>query len=64
MSLTLTHRRYLLLDQGVGSFVINVILNAVIAWLMFGDMEACTSSAEVSKVGPMYKRHSLPSLCG
>ena len=30
-----THRRYLLLEQGIGSAVFNFAINAVIAWLMF-----------------------------
>ena len=29
------HRRYLLLEQGIGAGVFNVLLNAAIAWLMF-----------------------------
>jgi hypothetical protein len=29
------HRRYLLLDQGVGSVVVNLAVNAAIAWLLF-----------------------------
>ena len=29
------HRRYLLIEQGVGSAVVNFAINAAIAWLMF-----------------------------
>lgn len=29
------HRRYLLLEQGVGAAVVNLLLNGVIAWLVF-----------------------------
>jgi hypothetical protein len=34
-SITPAQRRYLLLDNGVGPFVINFLINAVIAWLLF-----------------------------
>jgi len=34
------HRRYLLLDQGVGAGVVNLLLNAAIAWLLFRGMTA------------------------
>ena len=30
-----THRRYLLLDQGIGAGVVNLLLNAAIAWATF-----------------------------
>jgi hypothetical protein len=30
-----THRRYLLLEQGVGAAAFNFVVNAAIAWLMF-----------------------------
>jgi hypothetical protein len=33
------HRRYLLLEQGVGAAAFNFVLNAVIAWLMFRGEE-------------------------
>jgi hypothetical protein len=33
------HRRYLLLDQGIGAGIVNFLLNAVIAWLLFRGME-------------------------
>ena len=33
------HRRYLLLEQGLGSIVINVVLNAAIAWLLFRGLD-------------------------
>ena len=32
------HRRYLLLDQGIGAGVLNLLLNAGIAWLLFRGM--------------------------
>jgi len=34
-SLTPAQRRFLLLDNGVGPFVVNLLLNGVIAWLLF-----------------------------
>jgi len=34
------HRRYLLLDQGIGAGIVNLLLNAGIAWLFFRGMEA------------------------
>src|SRR5260370_7320498 len=34
-SATPAQRRYMLLDNGVGPFVINFLINAVIAWLLF-----------------------------
>ena len=33
------HRRYLLLDQGIGAGVVNLLINAGIAWLLFRGME-------------------------
>ena len=33
------HRRYLLLDQGIGAGILNLLLNAGIAWLLFRGME-------------------------
>ncbi len=33
------HRRYLLLDQGLGAGILNLFLNAAIAWLLFRGME-------------------------
>jgi hypothetical protein len=33
------HRRYLLLDQGIGAGILNLVLNAGIAWLLFRGME-------------------------
>ena len=33
------HRRYLLLDQGIGAGIVNLLLNAGIAWLLFRGME-------------------------
>jgi hypothetical protein len=34
-SITPAQRRYMLLDNGVGPFVVNFLINAVIAWLLF-----------------------------
>src|SRR4030095_788009 len=34
------HRRYLLLDQGIGAGILNLLLNAGIAWLLFRGMES------------------------
>ena len=34
------HRRYLLLDQGIGAGIVNLLLNAAIAWLLFRGMTA------------------------
>lgn len=34
------HRRYLILEQGVGSALINFLLNGVIAWLLFRALES------------------------
>ena len=33
------HRRYLLLEQGIGAGVFNFVLNAAIAWALFRQME-------------------------
>jgi hypothetical protein len=33
------HRSYLLIEQGIGSGIFNVALNAAIAWLMFRGMQ-------------------------
>jgi hypothetical protein len=33
-------RRYLLLDQGLGAGIVNLLLNAGIAWLLFRGMES------------------------
>jgi hypothetical protein len=33
------HRRYLLLEQGIGAGVFNFVLNAAIAWVLFRQME-------------------------
>jgi hypothetical protein len=37
-ALSRAHRRFLVVDQGVGSTVVNFALNAAIAWLMFRSM--------------------------
>ncbi len=37
--MTRAHRRYLLLEQGLGAAVFNFVLNAGIAWLMFRGQE-------------------------
>jgi len=34
-SLTPAQRRFVLLDNGVGAFVVNLMINGVIAWLLF-----------------------------
>ena len=34
-SLTPAQRRFVLLDNGVGAFVVNLLINGVIAWLLF-----------------------------
>ncbi|MBX3025096.1 hypothetical protein KF840_09320 [bacterium] len=34
------HRRFLILEQGIGSAVFNLLLNAVIAWALFHHLEA------------------------
>jgi len=34
------HRLYLLLDQGIGAGILNLLLNAGIAWLLFRGMES------------------------
>jgi hypothetical protein len=34
-SLTPAQRRFVLLDNGVGAFVVNLLLNGAIAWLLF-----------------------------
>jgi hypothetical protein len=34
-SLTPAQRRFVLLDDGVGAFVVNLLLNGAIAWLLF-----------------------------
>src|SRR4029453_7555172 len=42
------HRRYLLLDQGIGAGIVNLLLNAAIAWLLFRGMEAVPMWGEQS----------------
>ncbi len=39
MELSAEHRRFLLVDQGVGPMAINFLLNGVIAWLLFHSTE-------------------------
>jgi hypothetical protein len=34
-----SHRRYLLLEQGIGAALFNFVLNGAIAWLMFRTLE-------------------------
>jgi hypothetical protein len=45
------HRRYLLLDQGIGAGVFNVVLNAAIAWVLFRRMDAVPLWGQQSIVG-------------
>lgn len=44
-------RRYLILEQGIGAGVFNVVLNAVIAWAMFRRMDAVPLWGQQSIVG-------------
>ena len=37
--MTDAHRRYLVIEQGVGAGIVNFVLNAVIAWLMFRSLD-------------------------
>lgn len=45
------HRRFLLLEQGVGSALFNFLLNGVIAWLVFGSLERVPLWGEQSIAG-------------
>jgi hypothetical protein len=47
------HRRYLLLEQGVGAGVVNVVINAAIAWLMFRGAAAVPLWGQQSIGGDM-----------
>jgi hypothetical protein len=38
-ALDLAHRRYLLIEQGVGAAIINLLLNGAIAWFMTRSLE-------------------------
>jgi hypothetical protein len=44
-------RRYLLLDQGIGAGIVNLLLNAAIAWLLFRGMEAVPMWGQQSIAG-------------
>jgi hypothetical protein len=33
------HRRYLILEQGIGAVIVNFFINATIAWLLFRSLE-------------------------
>jgi hypothetical protein len=46
-----THRRYLLLEQGVGAGVVNFGLNALIAWGMFRSAESVPLWGQQSIMG-------------
>ncbi len=39
MDLDEAHRRYLVIEQGVGAIIANLLINAGIAWLMFRSMD-------------------------
>lgn len=45
------HRRFLLLEQGVGSALLNFVLNGVIAWVVFGSLERVPLWGEQSIAG-------------
>ncbi len=45
------HRRYLILEQGIGAGVFNVALNAAIAWVLFRQMETVPLWGTQSIVG-------------
>lgn len=45
------HRRYLVLEQGLGSIVINIVLNAGIAWLLFRGLDVVPLWGEQSIAG-------------
>jgi hypothetical protein len=46
-----THRRFLLLEQGIGAAVFNLALNAAIAWLVFRRLETVPLRGEQSIAG-------------
>jgi hypothetical protein len=45
------HRRYLLLDQGIGAGIFNVLVNAGFAWLFFRNLSTVPLWGEQSIVG-------------
>ncbi|MEW6272052.1 MAG: hypothetical protein AB1689_22450 [Thermodesulfobacteriota bacterium] len=52
LALDAAHRRYLLIEQGVGAALFNLLLNAGIAWLMVRSVDAVpTWGRELSIVG-------------
>jgi hypothetical protein len=38
LELDATHRRYLMIDQGVGAIIATILINALIAWLLFRSL--------------------------
>jgi hypothetical protein len=48
------HRTYLLLEQGIGAGIFNVVLNAGIAWLFFHDMSAVPLVGDRSIAGDTF----------
>ncbi len=45
------HRKYLVLEQGVGAGVVNFVLNAIIAWAMFRGSESVPLFGQQSIAG-------------
>jgi hypothetical protein len=45
------HRQYLLLEQGIGAGIFNVLLNAAIAWALFRGMDAVPMWGQQSIAG-------------
>lgn len=45
------HRRFLLLEQGIGSAIFNVVLNGLIAWALFRHLEVVPLWGQESIVG-------------
>jgi len=48
------HRTYLLLEQGIGAGILNVVLNAGIAWVFFHDMSAVPLVGDRSIAGDTF----------
>ena len=53
MALAQAHRQYLIRDQMIGPFVINFVLNAGIAWLMFGNLGHLSVSGDPGAIGDL-----------